>query len=266
MLKSIAYKAGRKIYFWARKESSNNPTVNGEFDLLARVVGLGMGPLTLLDIGANQGEWSRKAVALARAQKMDARVFAFEPLSGTRALLEKAVSDMVEVQIESVALSNAHGAAAFYSQAPGAGTSSLHPVSGARAEEVALTTMDAWIAERQCAQIGMMKIDVEGFDALVLEGAEKTLKEGLVDVVQFEYNWRWLLNSRSLHWVFEFISDKPYLFGKLVPGGVLTFDRWHFELDRFFEGNYVLLRQGSAFAEIGTPAWFDNSNVLRHAS
>lgn len=266
MLGKIAYKAGRKLYCWGRKESPNNPDANGEFALLSHVLGKDVGPVTLLDVGANRGEWSRKAASLARAHRMAIEVHAFEPLSGTRALLEKSVAELPEIRVESVALSNAPGTAAFYSQSAGSGTSSLHPVSGARAEDVTLTTLDAWIAEQQCAPIRMIKIDVEGFDSLVLEGAARTLHEGLVDVVQFEYNWRWLLNSRSLHWVFQFIEDKPYVFGKLVPDGILTFDRWHFELDRFFEGNYVLLREGSAVAQLGKPARFDESNVMHMVS
>lgn len=263
MLRKIAYKIGRKLYFWARKESPNHPEANGEFVLLSQVLGGDSGAVTLLDVGANRGEWSRKAATLARTNRVGITVHAFEPLSGTRALLEKAAAEFPEVRVESIALSNVPGTAAFYSQSAGAGTSSLHPVSGARAEDVTLTTLDVWMAEQRYTHIRMIKIDVEGFDSLVLEGAAHTLMHGLVDVVQFEYNWRWLLNSRSLHWVFQFIEDKPYVFGKLVPDGILTFDRWHFELDRFFEGNYVLLREGSAVAQLSNPARFDESNVLR---
>lgn len=265
MLRRVTYKAGRKLYAWARGESANSPESNGEYLLLSQVLEKEMGPVTLLDVGAYRGEWSRKAVSLARSMRITLKVHAFEPLSGTRVLLEKAIAGMPEVRVESVALSNAVGTAAFYSQSAGSGTSSLHPVSGTRAEDVTLTTIDAWIAEQQYKQITMIKIDVEGFDSLVLEGASNAILEGMVDVVQFEYNWRWLLNSRSLNWVFQFIEDKPYIFGKLVPDGVLTFDRWHFELDRFFEGNYVLLREGSAISRIGRAAWFDESNVLRLA-
>lgn len=265
MLREIAYKAGRKLYGWAREESQNHPARNGEYVLLARVLQQAKAPVTLLDIGANRGEWSRKAVSLARSSHATLKVHAFEPHSGTRAMLDAAVSGLPEVQVESVALSNTAGTASFYSESAGAGTSSLHPVSGSQAESVTLTTLDAWVAERQCRHVSMIKIDVEGFDSLVLEGATHTLGDGLVDVIQFEYNWRWLLNARSLFWVFQFIQDKPCVFGKLVPDGVITFDRWHFELDRFFEGNYVLLRQGSPAAQLGRPARFDASNVLRLA-
>ncbi len=263
MLRELAYRVGRKLYFWARKESQNSPEKNGEYALLTQVLALSAGPATLLDIGANRGEWSRKAVSLARSNGTALTVHAFEPLSGTRAMLAEAVSALPEVKIESLALSNAIGTATFYSQSAGAGTSSLHPVSGSRAEEVTLTTLDSWLEANPCGPLTMIKIDVEGFDSLVMEGASRTLAAGLVEVVQFEYNWRWLLNSRSLHWVFQFLKDKPYILGKLVPDGVLTFDHWHFELDRFFEGNYVLLRQGSPAATLGRPADFDGSNALR---
>lgn len=259
----IAYKLGRKLYCWARSESPNHPTRNGEYLLLARVLQLDKSPVTLLDIGANRGEWSREAVLLARSGHTKLKVHAFEPNSGTRAMLDAAVARLTEIKVESVALSNAAGTASFYSESAGAGTSSLHPVSGSQEERVMLTTLDAWFRLSRCGQVRMIKIDVEGFDSLVLEGATDILGRGLVDVVQFEYNWRWLLNSRSLYWVFEFIRDKPYVVGKLVSDGVLTFDRWHFELDRFFEGNYVLLRKGNLASQLGRPARFDESNVLR---
>lgn len=262
MLRNISYRAGRKLYCWARGERPNRPEENGEYALLACVLSRATDPVTFLDVGANRGEWSRRAVSEARARQKALTVHAFEPHSGTRAMLEDAVAALPEVKVEALALSNAAGTASFYSPAAGAGTSSLHPASGDPAEEVTLTTLDAWSQRYRCDRIAMIKIDVEGFDALVLEGASRILADGLVDVVQFEYNWRWLLNSRSLHWVFQFINDKPYILGKLVRDGIISFDRWHFELDRFFEGNYVLLRRDSAVASTARPARFDESNVL----
>lgn len=265
MLRSLSYRLGRKLYFWGRRESHNSPDRNGEYALLTRALQSSDGPMTLLDIGANRGEWSRRAVSLARSGSKALVVHAFEPHSGTRTMLEKAVAAMPEIRVEPLALSNETGTASFYSQTAGAGTSSLHPVSGSLEESVRRTTLDAWMEEVQVQRVDMIKIDVEGFDSLVLEGASRAISAGSVDVIQFEYNWRWLLNARNLYWVFQFIQDKPYVFGKLVPDGVITFERWHFELDRFFEGNYVLLRKGSPAAQLGRPAQFDTSNVLRLA-
>jgi hypothetical protein len=81
--------------------------------------------------------------------------------------------------------------------------------------------------------------------------------------VQFEYNWRWLINHASLRDVFEYIKDKPYRLGKLVGRSIELFDAWHFELDRYFENNYVLIRRGSALLESANVVRFDESNCAR---
>ncbi len=110
----------------------------------------------------------------------------------------------------------------------------------------------------------MVKIDTEGFDLLVLRGAEESLHDGRIEVVQFEYNWRWLLNHASLHDVFDLISNKPYRLGKLVGETIEFYDQWHFELDRFFENNYVLIRNNSDLCLLASTVQFDRSNVGVH--
>jgi len=126
-----------------------------------------------------------------------------------------------------------------------------------------VTTLDDFLGQRQVRQIAFAKIDVEGSDALVLKGARRTLAAGQIELLQFEYNWRWLLNSMSLRAVFDMIDGMPYRVGKLAGRKLLLFERWHFEMDRFFESNYALVLRGGTFDSIGLPAWFDESNVLR---
>lgn len=262
MLRNFVYRTGRKLYQWARGETQNSPVMNGEYSLLMDVLSSAKGSIIALDVGANRGEWSRKAVSIARSNELVISIHAFEPLESTRTILQGTVHEIPEIKIEFHALSNVDGTAPFFSETAGAGTSSLHPVSGAKAEDVSTITLDTWFADRGYSHITMIKIDVEGFDSLVLEGGSETLAKGMIDVVQFEYNWRWLVNARSLYWVFQFIQDKPYVFGKLIKDGIISFDRWHFELDRFFEGNYVLLHKDCDAARKAKPAWFDDSNVL----
>ncbi len=86
------------------------------------------------------------------------------------------------------------------------------------------------------------------------------LATGSIEVVQFEYNWRWLLNKASLLDVFALVKDMPYRVGKLLDGSIEFYDEWHFELDRFFENNYVLVRKGSRLDHQGVTVWFDSSN------
>jgi FkbM family methyltransferase len=168
-------------------------------------------------------------------------------------------SDAVTVQ--PYALSETVGEATFYSKENGVGTNSLSPTSGSNAEVVKLITIDQFLQQTGIEIVSMVKIDTEGFDLLVLRGAEKSLHDGRIDIVQFEYNWRWLINHACLRDVFALIADKPYRLGKLSGRTIEFYDQWHFELDRFFENNYVLVRNDSNLRLLGSTVQFDESNV-----
>jgi hypothetical protein len=135
-------------------------------------------------------------------------------------------------------------------------------LSGERAEVVEALTLDDALIRQELGAVAFAKIDVEGFDALVLRGAGQALATGAIEIVQFEYNWRWLLNAQSLYSVFRHVECLPYRLGKQVNGGLVFFEAWHQELDRFVEGNYVLVRRGSELERIGHLGSFDASNAL----
>ena len=43
--------------------------------------------------------------------------------------------------------------------------------------------------------------------------------------------------------VFEFAKDLPYSLGKITTKGVEVYEEWHPELERFFDGNYLLIHE-----------------------
>lgn len=261
-LTRLAWRLGRKLYCWARKDIENCPETNGEYWLLDRVAQQIDNGEVLLDIGANKGDWSIHATSIFRRRQVTPFLHAFEPCSGTRAVLVNRLKDQTACTIHAAAVSSAAGSAVLYSNGDGLGTNSLSDVSGPSQETVAVTTLDIFSEQHNISNITMVKVDVEGFDHTVLLGAERLLARGAIEVLQFEYNWRWLINCASLRQVFELIEKCPYRLGKLVPGEIQFFDKWHFELDRFFEGNYVLVRRGSRIDALGRGYEFDGSNVL----
>jgi FkbM family methyltransferase len=179
-------------------------------------------------------------------------------------MLEKRFAQTKAVCVHSTAMSSQSGAGVLYVNHEGSGTNSLHPISGVEKEVIALGTLDEFLLEHRISHVVFAKIDVEGFDCLVLQGAARALAEGAIDLIQFEYNWRWILNSQNLKNVFQLIEKSPYRLGKLAGNRILVFKDWHFEMDRFFENNYVLLRKGGPFERLGVEASFDASNTLQY--
>ena len=190
------------------------------------------GVQVLLDIGANQGNWTAEALRLVEPAGR-IRVHAFEPSLATRTILTNRFAASPAVSVEPYAVSDSQGEATFYTIEDGAGTNSLSPSSGPHAELTRVVTIDAFLDQSNIASVLMAKIDTEGFDFLVLKGAGRALRDGRLGIVQFEYNWRWLLNHVCLRDVFELIAHRPYQLGKLVGSGLELYDTWHAELDRF---------------------------------
>jgi len=261
VVRKLIWRVGRKMYTYARGDGTNDPHTNGEYWLLEHVLKTSPGPQVLLDVGANKGNWTAQALGFAQASK-EVHVHAFEPSPATRSMLTARFVGSVAVTVQPYALSATVGEATFYSKEDGAGTNSLSSMSGLKEDIVKLITVDDFIQQFGIKSVSMVKIDTEGFDLLVLKGAEKALSEGLIELVQFEYNWRWLLNHASLRDVFDLISNKPYRLGKLVGETIEFYEKWHFELDRYFENNYVLVRRDSELCFLGIEVHFDSSNAL----
>ena len=262
LTRTIAWRLGRWLYSQARGDGPNDPTRNGEYWLLRSYLSMASGPIVLLDIGANVGNWTERALRYSRGSR-SLRVYAFEPAPAARALLEGRFAGHPSVVVKAVALSDVVGRARFYIGEPTAGTNSLSAISGQTTIDVDVLTLDEYLEDEGIPSVGLVKVDTEGFDMNVLRGAGKTLAAGRIEVIQFEYNWRWIVARNSLRDVFQLIEGKPYRLGKLVGRSIEFFDRWHFEMDRFFENNYVLVKADSPVANLGVAVRFDRSNALR---
>lgn len=264
MYRSLIYRLGRYLYARARDDLPNKPETNGEYWLIKQVMERVSNDAVFLDIGANKGDWTGKVLTFAEANGVGVKVHAFEPCGETRQILATRFANSPSVDIYATAMSSQPGAAVLYANHAGSGTNSLHPISGIQQEKIVVTTLDEFLLEHRIAHVAFAKIDVEGFDGLVLQGAARALAEGVLDLVQFEYNWRWVLNSQNLKNMFRLIENSPYRLGKLAGDRILVFEHWHFEMDRFFENNYVLLRKDGPFECLGIPAYYDVSNTLRY--
>ena len=79
-------------------------------------------------------------------------------------------------------------------------------------------------------------------DADELEAVMERFVAGRIDVLQFEYNWRWIDARYFLKDAFALLLPLGYLIGKVTPAGVEFYDRWHFELETFREANFVAVK------------------------
>lgn len=105
-------------------------------------------------------------------------------------------------------------------------------VSEEKFEEVKVITVDHYCEENKISYINLLKIDTQGSEAEVLQGAKNILKKQLVDVIELEYILGIAhVNSNSLY----DIEKSLYEFGyKLIAiessGNVLSFSNYQTNL------------------------------------
>ncbi len=149
-----------------------------EFHFLSQVLAPGM---TFLDLGANEGLYSIFASTLVTETGL---VFAFEPSPREFQRLQDniALNNMVNVKPLQLALSNlAQSQPLKIADAEHSGQNTLgnfayEGISCSHVETVLVRRLDDLVADLQIERVDVIKIDVEGAEALVFDGARQVLK------------------------------------------------------------------------------------------
>jgi FkbM family methyltransferase len=203
----------------------------------------------LFDVGARVGDWSRAAAEYGAGRSGGLQIHAFEPVPESRKALEDSCAEPIAEKrliVNAVALSNSSGRASIHIPHATAGTSSLYPEQQTRYSrvlEIETNTIDQYCAEGSIGHVHLIKIDTEGNDFRVIQGAERLLRSGRVDVIQFEYNHRWIDARCYLRDVFDLTEGTDYMVGKVCSKTVEIYVAWHPELERFFETNYAIIHR-----------------------
>lgn len=230
-------KFARLVTNEVRLDCANDMSSNGE-SLIQRTALSAESPM-VLDVGAHFGEWSQSLLG----QPGNApTIHAFEPSAETAA---KAIANLSgRATVHQLALSDHIGEATLQIVHAGAGSNSVVPFTDrskrtGQIELVKLSTVDAFAEANGIRHITLLKIDAEGHDLAVIRGARSMLREHRVELVQFEYNHRWIDSRVFLLDAFEELQASGYRVGKVTRRGVEIYEEWRSELETFREGNYL---------------------------
>ena len=173
--KTIVFR-GRQLsfvspYWWnAVSQEVFDEEIVAYFDALGDFV-----PSHILDIGAAEGHFSIAAVSVFAG----CSIYAFEPAQRQRVILSRNLKlNHVAVQIEPRGLWNASSVLPF--RTVGA-ESSLAPASRFQGrltfpEMIPVISLDGWVQEKGIERLDLIKMDVEGAELEILEGAKAILK------------------------------------------------------------------------------------------
>ncbi len=198
--------------------------------------------LVVFDVGAHRGE------SIRRFKQMfpGCQVHSFEPSRKSYAVLQGAYSNQENVFLNNSGVSSSPGNLAFHSNAK-SNTSSFVPIDSSskwvkkRASrlnldpeeftqeiyEVPVTTLDIYANERKILNIDILKIDTQGHEEEVLDGARALLSDGKIKIIETEIilgsAYEKKLNFRGLE---SRILDRGYVFYGIDNFGDLMRTPW----------------------------------------
>jgi FkbM family methyltransferase len=166
-------------------------------------------PNVILDIGANVGQFCLRAAALMHGRL---QIHAFEPNPHALKFLERNLSYNRNLKdkifVHSIALGNVNGMKPFSFSETNSGGGSVD--TGSSGIIVQIRKLDEWVKEQNVNHIDFVKIDVEGFEPMVLLGAAETIKLYKPDMyIEITDDWfkRWGYSST---WVDEYLKSFGY--------------------------------------------------------
>ena len=157
---------------------------SGENNVLFRVRDNASGsqPITIFDVGANKGQYSSNILRVLSDRETE--IHCFEPGHETFRELSSSLGGRENVTLNNFGLSDKKSEGTLWYDKTGSGLASLYKrqldyfgIDFEHSETVKLDTLDSYIAAKNVGTIDLLKIDVEGNELNVLNGAEKALAE-----------------------------------------------------------------------------------------
>ncbi|HAC65689.1 MAG TPA: hypothetical protein DCF68_19695 [Cyanothece sp. UBA12306] len=167
---------------------------------------------TVIDIGANVGLITLYAAKLVGSS---GKIHAFEPQPNLVQLLKKSVTinEYEQVVIHQVALSDQDGIMNMQVPIDNSGAASLGKKKNKASYTIDVEVKNAtqYLSSLNLDKIRLIKIDVEGHEAIVLKGAKYFLESHKPDIILFEEHKKPLLKQESV----KFLQNMNYIIYEL---------------------------------------------------
>lgn len=207
-------------------------------------------PINIFDVGANKGLFIQLIIEYMHGN--DCIIHAFEPSKYPMKTLSEKYSSSKNINLNNFGLGKTEGEFKLHYDKPGSGLASLSKrkldhfgINFEQSEMVKIKTLDQYCYENKVRFIDLLKLDVEGYELVILEGGIKMFEEKRVRMVSFEFGGA-NIDSRT------FFQDFYYFFKnvnmtnifRITPSGYLYPIQTYKEIYEQFRTTNFLVTSG----------------------
>lgn len=202
--------------------------------------------ITVFDVGANAGDYALEAYAFLGSA---ARIFCFEPSHATCEMLKKNTRGIGSIEVCPLGFSDIEEELELFSDKQGSGLASLYDrrlnhqnIHFQNRETVRLSTIDRFCRENNIRSITLLKVDVEGHEYKVFEGAAEMIEANAIDLIQFEFGGC-NIDSRTFFQDFYYLLNPKYRLYRLAVDGIVPIDIYNEKYEQFRTTNFIAIHR-----------------------
>jgi FkbM family methyltransferase len=199
------------------------------------------GDFVVFDVGAQRGDYVEAALRVVDGRL---RVFSFEPQDASFEILRARYGSEQRVSLHKTAISKQVGVGQLFFGEQGESIASLCRQSDAQtnAQKVRVTTVDQFCDDNGVGGIQFLKIDTEGQEMEVLQGAARMIQEGRIDFIQFEFGDTFLHTPYHFVDVWNYLSDR-YVIYRILRHGLAELKHYSHDLEIYKNANFLSVRR-----------------------
>lgn len=204
--------------------------------------------LVVFDVGANVGHYSNMLLEVFGSK---ATIHSFEPSLKTFQKLKANIGDKPGIHLYNHGFGNENAKVTLFSNCDESGLASVYKrrldhfkVNMDKTEEIEIKTIDAFCSEHNIGHINFLKIDVEGHELKVLEGAANLLSSNAIDFIQFEFGGS-QIDSRVYFQDFYYLLKDKYKIYRIVKDGLYPIAKYKEINEVFVLTNYLAVSHSS---------------------
>ncbi|MCH7827014.1 MAG: FkbM family methyltransferase [Bacteroidetes bacterium] len=203
-------------------------------------------PYCIFDVGANRGQYLK--LINQYLLRDETSIHCFEPHKESFEYL-KVNNDNPNLQVNNLALSNEAGEKKLFYSDNDTRLACLTKrkldhfnIELDNSQMVKVETIDSYCVKNNIERINLLKIDVEGYELFVLQGATKMFENKRIDIVTFEFGGTGIDTKIFVQDFYYFFKNYNKTLYRITPSGYLyKIEKYNEMLEQFRTTNFAVI-------------------------